>query len=92
MHVTARSISKGCVPPGSNSPETARFMDSETRRPSEDSGIHNGSLPSIRDVAQTSQMRKYRSFPKAVANRSNRPEARVPELDSVRAECARKLP
>jgi hypothetical protein len=35
---------------------------------------------------RTGAMRKYRSFADGLADGSNRPQARVPELDSVRAE------
>jgi hypothetical protein len=41
---------------------------------------------------ETSGVRKERSLPDGMANRPFRPEARVPELDPLRAECARKLP
>ena len=40
-----------------------------------------------RRLLSSAGMRNYRPFADGLANMLNRPEARVPELDSVRAEC-----
>jgi hypothetical protein len=49
-------------------------------------------LTSIRDVAQTSQMRKERPFPEGTLNGSHRPEGPVPEFGPCTGGVRQKAP
>ena len=78
---TSKINFKGVHQTGSTPAEPLRHRQTkgaETDMLSLTSPRHTSTLP-IRDIASTSQLRKYRSLPEAAPNGSDRPEAGIPE-------------